>query len=285
MKVIKFLQTVWGKYVTKRNRRGVAVAVMSHEGYIRLRESVPAFRWRGADGQSGETMVQILIVDDDKELCHLLEDYFQPEGIVCRFSHDGRSALASMREKRPDMVILDVMLPEKNGFEVLRTMRKDSLLFSLPVIMLTARGDAGDMVRGLDMGADDYLPKPFNPRELLSRLRAVMRRVQPVLCAGCGDLRLDDGAMKAWKGEEAVALSGQEYRVLRALLNSPGQVVSRDELSRAVFGRDAVPMERGLDMQISRVRRKLGPYSDGSERIRSIRGAGYMYVVRQEELS
>lgn len=230
-------------------------------------------------------MTQILIIDDDKELCALLEDYFQPEDIACRFSHDGRSGLASMRERKPDLVILDVMLPEKNGFEVLREMRRDAQLRKLPVIMLTARGDASDMVRGLDLGADDYLPKPFNPRELLSRMRAVLRRSRPEPGEGGGDLRLDDGAMKAWKGDEEVSLSGQEYRVLRALLASPGKVVSRDELSRCVFGREAMPMERGLDMQISRVRRKLGPYSDGSERIRSIRGAGYMYVVRKEDRS
>lgn len=230
-------------------------------------------------------MVQVLIIDDDKELCHLLADYFLPEGIVCRFSHDGRSGLADMRELKPDLVILDVMLPEKNGFEVLRDMRRDVRLEKLPVIMLTARGDASDMVRGLDLGADDYLPKPFNPRELLSRIRAVMRRSRPEAPERGGDLRLDDGAMKAWKGSEEVSLSGQEYRVLRALLASPGKVVSRDELSRSVFGRDAMPMERGLDMQISRVRRKLGPYPDGSERIRSIRGAGYMYVIHKEDRS
>ena len=230
-------------------------------------------------------MIEILIIDDDKELCHLLEDYFRPEDIVCRFSHDGRSALEDVRNRRPDMVILDVMLPEKNGFEVLRALRRDRQFSSLPVIMLTARGDAGDMVRGLDMGADDYLPKPFNPRELLSRVRAVMRRVQPVLRTDYGELRLDDGAMKAWKGDSEIVLSGQEYRVLRALLASAGTVVSRDELSRAVFGREAMPLERGLDMQISRVRRKLGPCADGSERIRSIRGAGYMYVMPQKERS
>ena len=165
-------------------------------------------------------MIQILIVDDDKELCHLLEDYFRPEDIVCRFAYDGRTGLSSMRESRPDLVILDVMLPEQNGFEVLRTMRKDSQLAKLPVIMLTARGDASDMVRGLDLGADDYLPKPFNPRELLSRIRAVLRRSRTEPAESGGDLRLDDGAMKAWKGGEEVPLSGQEYRVLRALLAS-----------------------------------------------------------------
>lgn len=229
-------------------------------------------------------MIQLQIIDDDKELCHLLEDYFRPEDIACRFAFDGKSGLNALRENRPDMVILDVMLPERNGFEVLRDIRKDARLHTLPVVMLTARGDAGDMVRGLDMGADDYLPKPFNPRELLSRIRAVLRRSRPAQADNTlGDIRLDDGAMKAWKGTEEIALSGQEYRVLKALLSSPGQVVSRDELSRSVFGRDAVPLERGLDMQISRVRRKLGPYEDGSERIRSIRGAGYLYVIRKDE--
>lgn len=232
-----------------------------------------------------EGMIHLQIIDDDRELCHLLEDYFRPEDIVCRFSFDGRSGLSDLKTRRPDMVILDVMLPERNGFEVLRDIRRDPQLKTLPVIMLTARGDAGDMVRGLDLGADDYLPKPFNPRELLSRIRAVMRRSRPAGEEYSGDLRLDDGAMKAWKGTREIALSGQEYRVLKALLSSPGRVVSRDELSRSVFGRDAVPLERGLDMQISRVRRKLGPYEDGSERIRSIRGAGYMYVIRKEECS
>ena len=151
--------------------------------------------------------------------------------------------------------------------------------------MLTARGDFSDRVRGLDAGADDYLPKPFNPRELLSRVRAVMRRAQPSAGEGGGDIRLEEGSMKAWRGDEEISLSGQEYRVLRALLSSPGKVISRDALSLAVFGREAMPMERGLDMQISRVRRKLGPYPDGSERIRSIRGVGYMYAVRGEDHS
>lgn len=226
-------------------------------------------------------MLHVLIIDDDKELCLLLEDYLGPEGISCSFCHSGACGLASIREHRPDMVILDVMLPEKNGFEVLREIRDDRTAGRIPVIMLTACGDAGDRVQGLDSGADDYLPKPFNPRELLSRIRAVMRRTHAVSPPSGGDLRLDDGAMKAIRGEEEIALSGQEYRVLKALLSAPGQVMSRDELSRAVFGRDSMPMERGLDMQISRVRRKLGAYPDGSERIRSIRGAGYMYVVHK----
>jgi len=226
-------------------------------------------------------MLHVLIIDDDKELCLLLEDYLGPEGISCSFCHSGACGLASIREHRPDMVILDVMLPEKNGFEVLREIRDDRTAGRIPVIMLTACGDAGDRVQGLDSGADDYLPKPFNPRELLSRIRAVMRRTHAASPPSGGDLRLDDGAMKAIRGEEEIALSGQEYRVLKALLSAPGQVMSRDELSRAVFGRDSMPMERGLDMQISRVRRKLGAYPDGSERIRSIRGAGYMYVVHK----
>ena len=227
----------------------------------------------------------MLIIDDDKELCQLLEDYFRLENIACRFAHDGPRGLAALGEEKPDMVILDVMLPEKNGFEVLRAIRRDAKFARLPVIMLTARGDFCDRVRGLDAGADDYLPKPFNPRELLSRVRAVMRRAQPASGEGVGDIRLDEGAMKAWKGEEEISLSGQEYRVLRALLASPGKVLSRDELSLAVFGREPMPMERGLDMQISRVRRKLGSYPDGSERIRSIRGVGYMYAVRGEQRS
>ena len=227
-------------------------------------------------------MTDLLIIDDDKELGILLEDYFRPEDILCRFAFDGREGLSALREKLPDIVILDVMLPEKNGFEVLREMRRDGQMKKVPVIMLTARGDASDKVRGLDLGADDYLPKPFNPRELLSRIRAVLRRSCPDAEHSGKELRLDEGAMKAWVGNREVSLSGQEYRVLSVLLSSPGKVISRDDLSRALFGRDAVPLERGLDMQISRVRKKLGPYEDGTDRIRSIRGSGYLYVMPKE---
>ena len=227
-------------------------------------------------------MARVLVVDDEKLIVKGIRFSLEQDGFEVDCAYDGEEAIELAKKTEYDIVLLDVMLPKHDGFEVCQAIREFS---DMPVIMLTARGDDGDKVRGLDMGADDYLPKPFNPRELLSRIRAVMRRTRPVEEENLGDLRLDDGAMKAWKGTVEISLSGQEYRVLRALLSTPGKVVSRDELSRSVFGRDAVPMERGLDMQISRVRRKLGPYEDGSERIRSIRGAGYMYVIHKEERS
>ena len=230
-----------------------------------------------------ERTPKVLIVDDDPRLRDLLRRYLGDNGFSVSVA-DGAPAMNRiwMRE-RFDALILDLMLPGEDGLQILRRLRASKDM--TPVLMLTARGEDVDRIVGLELGADDYIAKPFNPRELLSRIRAVMRRSRPESGEKTGDLRLDDGAMKAWKGNEEVSLSGQEYRVLRALLSSPGKVVSRDELSRSVFGRDAMPMERGLDMQISRVRRKLGPYPDGSERIRSIRGAGYMYVVRSEERS
>ncbi len=224
-------------------------------------------------------MIHILIIDDDKDLCLLLRDYFLPEEISCIFAHDGKTGLAALREHRPDLVILDVMLPEMDGFQVLHAIRSGLQMRDIPVIMLSAKGEDEDKVMGLDSGADDYMPKPFNPRELLSRIRGILRRCQPSLLKKIGDIELDDGVMRIRKDGQEIQLSGQEFRTLKALLASPGQVIPRDTLSTLVFGHDILPMNRSLDMQISRVRRKLGPNPDGSERIRSIRGEGYIYML------
>ena len=230
-------------------------------------------------------MTHILIIDDDRDLCLLLRDYFLPEHIVCAFAHDGKTGLTALREERPDLVILDVMLPELDGFDVLHSIRAAVQTRDVPVIMLSAKGEDEDKVQGLDLGADDYMPKPFNPRELLSRIRGVLRRCQSLLLKRIGDLEIDEGTMNVMRGGQAIPLSGQEFRALKALLSSPGQVISRDRLSYLVLGHDILPMTRSLDMQISRLRRKLGPNADGSKRIRSVRGEGYMYLLpgRREE--
>lgn len=224
-------------------------------------------------------MTHVLIIDDDKDLCLLLRDYFLPENISCMFAHDGKTGLTILRECRPDLAILDVMLPEIDGFQVLHAIRNDLQIRNIPVIMLSAKGEDEDKVMGLDSGADDYMPKPFNPRELLSRIRGILRRCQTPLLKRLGDLEVDEGAMRVVKDGQVIQLSGQEFRVLKALLSSPGEVISRDALSYLVFGHDTLPMNRSLDMQISRVRRKLGPHPDGSERIRSVRGEGYLYMI------
>ena len=227
-------------------------------------------------------MINILIIDDDKDLCVLLDDFFKPEEISCSFAHDGKTGMEMLRAQHPDLVILDVMLPEMDGFQVLCAVRSDPQLHTVPVIMLSAKGEDEDKVMGLDSGADDYMPKPFNPRELLSRIRGVLRRCQPSLMRKIGDIQVDEGAMKVLKDGQVIQLSGQEFRALKALLSAPGQVISRDKLSNLVLGHDVLPLNRSLDMQISRVRRKLGPNPDGSERIRSIRGEGYMYTFSHE---
>ncbi|HIU16915.1 MAG TPA: response regulator transcription factor [Candidatus Avidesulfovibrio excrementigallinarum] len=231
-------------------------------------------------------MRPILIIDDDTELCSLLRDYLALEGFACDVAHTGTEGLKKLAAPTAELVILDVMLPEKNGFEVLAELRALPASRHLPVIMLTARGDDVDRVVGLEMGADDYLPKPFNPRELLARIRAVLRRATPPAGqppAPVVDVRLDEGAMRAYIQGRSVALTGQECRLLKLLLATPGELVPRERLYREVFGRAPMPFERGLDMQVSRLRKKLGRTDNGSERILAVRGEGYLYVLEGQK--
>lgn len=232
-------------------------------------------------------MRDILIIDDDRELCALLREYLEPEGFRCTFAHNGPDGLERIACGNTDLVILDVMLPGKNGFEVLSALRSCSELSALPVIMLTARGDDVNRVVGLEMGADDYLPKPFNPRELLARIRAVLRRaaspVASTIVERFPDIVLNEGRLEARVDGVSVELTGQECRLLRMLLETPGELVSRERLCREGLGHAQRPFDRSLDMQISRIRKKLGLMQDGSERIRSIRGEGYMVILSRKE--
>jgi two-component system response regulator CpxR len=183
------------------------------------------------------------------------------------------------------IVVLDVMLPDMDGFEVLRHVRAHS---RMPVLMLTARGDEQDRILGLEMGADDYLPKPFNPRELSARIDAILRRSAPdAVEADAGfvtritveDVELDKGARTARRAGQKVDLTTAEFDLLEQLLRSAGRVLSRDEMVRAVLGREFSPFDRSIDNHVSNLRRKLGPRSDGLERIKGVRGAGYVYTV------
>jgi two-component system response regulator CpxR len=194
---------------------------------------------------------------------------------------DGISGAERCAGKTYDLVILDVMLPGLGGFEVLRRIREGS---QVPVIMLTARGDEVDRIVGLEMGADDYLPKPFNPRELVARIRAILRRVEgrgrddglpPVLVVE--DLEMDLGARLVRRAETKVELTGAEFAILETLVRSAGSVVTRDQLSREALGRRASAFDRSLDVHLSNLRRKLGPLATGGERIKTIRGVGYLY--------
>jgi two-component system response regulator CpxR len=228
-------------------------------------------------------MAGLLVVDDDLELCDLVREYLTGEGFDVACAHDGSEGLKAALEDAPELVILDVMLPKQNGFEVLRQLRKSS---KVPVIMLTARGGDVDRIVGLELGADDYLPKPFNPRELSARIRAILRRSatdasgatdSPVIVR-VGDLELDSGARQVRVGEDRIELTGVEFMLLELLLGKAGQVLSRDELSRGALGRRSSSYDRSLDVHVSNLRRKLGLSSDDDERIKTVRGVGYVYV-------
>ena len=226
-------------------------------------------------------MSEILLIDDDVELCELVSEYLVGEGFAVDVIHNGVAGLSRAQENRHDLVILDVMLPGLTGFEVLRKLRETS---SVPVLMLTARGEDVDRIVGLEMGADDYLPKPFNPRELAARMRAILRRASsgPETSdrIGVDDVVVDLGARCVSVGDGEVPLTGVEFSLLEALIRSAGNVVSRDDLSRAALFRRASAFDRSLDVHISNLRRKLGPTESGGERIKTIRGAGYQYVRR-----
>ena len=226
-------------------------------------------------------MNKVLIIDDDEELCELVSEYLTAEGFTTTCVHDGASGLERARSGDYDLAILDVMLPKMNGFEVLSSLRKTS---DLPVLMLTARGDEADRIGGLEIGADDYLSKPFNPRELLARLRAILRRIGPdddnaqPEKISVDDLELSRTARSVVREGEELGLTSVEFELLNALLKNAGSVIRKEDLSETVLERRLSPYDRSLDMHISNLRKKLGPRKDGSERIKTIRSVGYIYT-------
>jgi two-component system response regulator CpxR len=221
----------------------------------------------------------LLLADDDTELSGLLKEYFESEGFEVRLAPDGITALEEARKPGLDFIVLDVMMPGMNGMDVLKELRRDS---KLPVIMLTARGDDMDRILGLELGADDYVPKPCNPRELLARIRAVMRRGQAPGDQGpisIDDLDLNQGSRTLEKSGAPVELTSTEFSILFALLQHRGEVVSKRDLYVSALGREPVPHDRSVDMHVSNLRRKLGPDPGGENRIETIRGIGYQYRV------
>ena len=224
----------------------------------------------------------ILIADDDTELCELLREYLGQEGFEVRLAHDGEQALAESRRPGLDAMVLDIMMPRMNGIDVLRNLRKES---ELPVIMLTARGDDLDRIIGLELGADDYLAKPANPRELLARIRAILRRSNThskVATLEVEDLLLNQSGRELRLDGELKELTSTEFSILQLLLQRSGEVVDKKDLYLAALGREPVAYDRSIDMHVSNLRRKLGPAKDGSERIETIRGFGYLYRCRAD---
>ncbi len=226
---------------------------------------------------------RLLLVDDDVDLVEMMREYLEPEGFRVDFAHDGPMFHAA-DPASADLIILDVMLPGRSGFDLLRDFRRDS---DVPVIMLTAKDNDVDRVVGLEIGADDYVSKPFNPRELVARVRAVLRRTaSPAKSAAeavtrllAGDIVLSPSSREAWRDDRPLDLTTAEFNLLEAFLRRPGQVISRDDLSQAAFGRQTgTKIDRNVDGLISKLRRKLDPDNASTERIKTVRNAGYIYA-------
>ncbi len=225
--------------------------------------------------------MQILVIDDDIELCELVTEYLEPEGYKVEAVHDGVEGVKRALGGNFALAVLDYMLPGLNGFEVLRQIRAGS---RLPIVMLTARGDDVNRIIGLQIGADDYLPKPFNPLELVARINAVLRRAQsepdqsrPETIT-VGDVEMDNRTRTVRRGGEPVDLTGVEYALLEKLLSAPGRILTREELVKDVLHRELSPFDRSIDTHVSNLRKKLGHRINGVERIKTVRGVGYIYA-------
>jgi two-component system, OmpR family, response regulator CpxR len=226
--------------------------------------------------------VRILLVDDDVELCGLLTEFLKREGFTLECDHDGKRGLEKALHGNYDIVLLDVMLPTMDGFEILRALRKQS---KTPVIMLTARGEDVDRIIGLELGADDYLPKPFNPRELAARIRAIMRRLEARPEAPAGRLEvngvvIDPGSREVFAAGKPVEVTTFEFDILEMLMRSAGRVLSRDALMENMYNRKATPFDRSIDMHVSHLRKKL---ETNHPLIKTIRGVGYQFTRTPDE--
>jgi len=221
----------------------------------------------------------ILLIDDDRAMAEMLVEYLRPEGYIVHTAHTAEAGLQRSSEGGLILIILDVMLPDRDGFAVLRELRQKS---RIPVIMLTTRSAVSDKVSGLEAGADDYIPKPFTPIELLARIRTVLRRGQPSRFGSpflaVDDLILDAASRTVQRGGQIVDCTAAEFDALHALVSSAGEVVTREHLSRLALGRAPYAGDRGIDNLVSSLRRKLGPFAKGRERLRSVRNTGYVYL-------
>lgn len=228
-------------------------------------------------------MDRVLLIDDDTELCALLTEYLAPEGLQTEACHNGGDGLLRALSGDFDVALLDVTLPDMNGFDVLGSIRAQS---SLPVIMLTGRADDVNRIVGLEMGADDYVPKPFVSRELLARVRSLLRRSRMNAASPykrrsvtLGGILIDRSARIALRDGAPLPLTPVEFAILQMLVDAAGETVPRDDLSRTVLGRELLPFDRSLDVHVSNLRRKLGPTPDGLPRIVTVRSAGFFFRV------
>ena len=226
--------------------------------------------------------MHLLLIDDDAELCALLGEFLKREGFTVDCEHEGNRGLERAGQPGVDLVVLDVMLPGIDGFEILRRLRAHS---KVPVIMLTARGEDVDRIVGLEIGADDYLAKPFNPRELAARIRAILRRYEARPAAPAGRIEvngiaLDPANREVYSGGKPIELTTFEFDILEMLMRSAGRVLSRDALMENFYNRKATPFDRSIDMHISHLRKKL---ERGESIIKTIRGVGYQLARTPED--
>ena len=231
--------------------------------------------------QASSTKPRVLVVEDESALVELLRYNLEQAGFNVSVAYDGEEALASVRDDAPDLVLLDWMLPLMPGIEVCRRLRRQTATANLPIIMLTARGEEGDRVRGLDAGADDYVAKPFSPTELVARIRAVLRRIRPALAdeaLSYADIVMDLVAHRVTRGSRPLHLGPTEFRLLRHFMEHPGRVFSREQLLDAVWGKDVYVEARTVDVHIRRLRIALNGGND-ADLIRTVRAAGYALDV------
>jgi len=221
---------------------------------------------------------RVLVIDDDQELCALMTEFLSGHGYQVATASDSTAGLEAALSTRPDVIILDVMMPRLDGFDVLRRLRRQS---RTPVLILSARTAPEDRIQGLNVGADDYLLKPFEVGELLARIRAILRRsdIGGTRATVVGSLRLDSGSRRTWIGAEELGLTSTEFDLLELLCEAPGTTVSRDTIARLLYGRDTTAYERAIDVHVSHLRRKLSSAVD--LRIKTVRGVGYV-LVRNE---
>jgi two-component system response regulator CpxR len=232
--------------------------------------------------------MNLLLVDDDIELCQLLKEYLEQEAMHVSICHNGADAIEAIKKNTFDLMVLDVMMPVKNGFDTLSEIRRNN---DLPVIMLTAKGDKIDRIVGLEMGADDYVPKPCDPRELVARIRAIARRTNQQqnghsnnLTNGHDKIEQDDVLLnksnrQVLVNQRPVELTATEFDFLELLLRHSGELVSRETISQEVLGKRLQSFDRSIDMHVSNLRKKLGLRTDGLERIKTLRGNGYQYLA------
>ena len=232
----------------------------------------------------GLTMKRILIIEDDRDIVELVRYNLVNEGFQVNAAADGSSGLAGVKKSPPDLLLLDLMLPRLSGLEICKEIRRDASLNRLPILMLTARGDEADRIVGLELGADDYVTKPFSPRELVARIKALLRRTEPASetqkTIEAGPLLIDPSAYRVMREGQPVTLSTLEFRLLYYLAARPNRVFTRDQLLDAVWGTERFVTPRSVDVYVRRLREKIEADPETPAHLKTVRGAGYLFETR-----